>query len=75
MIGIGRLKCDSYDVVCGVFYCVDGEKALINKDEHQDRKLHVKLRILVVETRLGRFWNDFFPLFKHATLIILCIYL
>jgi hypothetical protein len=55
--GIGQLECVSYDVVCGMFYYADNEKALINEDDRQDREL----RKLVIETHPGRFWN-FFPL-------------
>ena len=39
-----------------MFYCVDGEKALINADDRQERELC----ILVVETRPERFHNVFF---------------
>ena len=47
----------SCGVVCGVFYCVDNKKALINEDDHEEREQ----RKLVVETRPGHFWNGFFP--------------
>jgi hypothetical protein len=32
VLGIGQLKCVSYDVVCDMFYHVDCEKPLINED-------------------------------------------
>ena len=59
MLGIGQLECVSYDVVYGMFHCVDCENAMINKDDHQRHELRVELRKLVVETHLGRFWNGF----------------
>jgi hypothetical protein len=59
MLSIGQLECVSYDIACGVLYCVDNDKALISEDDCQERKLHIKLRRLVVETRHGRFWNVF----------------
>ena len=39
MLGIGQLVCVSYDVVCGMFYYVDCEKAMINEDDRQEREL------------------------------------
>jgi hypothetical protein len=42
-------------VLCGIFHCVDSEKALINEEDRQERELHVELRMLVVETHPGRF--------------------
>ena len=47
MLGIGQLECVSYGVVCGVFYCVESEKALISEDGC--RKLRIELRKLVFE--------------------------
>ena len=41
-----------------MFYCVDGEKALISEDNSQERELHR----LVVKTHSRPFWNVFFPL-------------
>ena len=61
MLGIGQLECVSYDIVCGMFHCVDCEKALINKDDCQKCELGIELRKLIVETHPGCFWN-FFPL-------------
>ena len=61
MLEIGQLECVSYDIVCGVFYYVDCERALINKDDYQNHELHIELRKLVVETHLGHFLNGFFP--------------
>ena len=58
--GIGQLECVSYGIVCGVFYCVDSDKALISEDDHQERELRVKLCRFVVKTCPGRFWNVFF---------------
>lgn len=43
MLGIGQVECVSYGVVYGVSYCVGSEKALINKDDCQERELRVKL--------------------------------
>ena len=51
MLGIGQPECVSHGAMCGVFYYVDNEKALISKDDRQEREL----RRLVVETRPGRF--------------------
>jgi hypothetical protein len=51
VLGIGQLECVSYDVVCGMFYCVDSEKALINEDDRQEREL----RGLVDNTHPGHF--------------------
>ena len=48
-----------YGVMCGMFHCVDCEKALINEDNRQERKLRIELCRLVVETHLGCFWNVF----------------
>ena len=59
VLGIGQLECVSYDVVCGMFYCVDSEKVMINEDAPQDRELRVELRRLIVETHPGRYWNSF----------------
>ena len=39
VLGIGQLECVLYGVVCGMFYYVDNEKAMINKDDHQKREL------------------------------------
>jgi hypothetical protein len=61
VLGIGQLECVSYGVVCGIFHCVDSEKTLINEEDRQERELHVELRMLVVETHLGRFLNVLFP--------------
>ena len=47
----GQLKCVSYGIVCHMFYCVDGEKALIREDNSQERELHR----LVVKTHSRRF--------------------
>jgi hypothetical protein len=58
VLGIGQLEYVSYDVVCGMFYCVDCEKALINKDDRQIHELLVELCILIVESHPERFWND-----------------
>ena len=33
MLGIGQLQCVSFGIVCGMFYYVDNEKSLINKDD------------------------------------------
>ena len=55
------LECISYGVVCGVLYCANNEKALINEDNCQEHETCVELHILIIQTRLGRFWNDFFP--------------
>ena len=55
MFGIGQLECVSYGIVCGMFYCVDNEKAMINEDDRQERELCVELRKLVVKTHLGHF--------------------
>lgn len=64
MLEIGQLECGSYGVVCAVFHCVDSEKAMINEDDHQEREL----RRLVIEARLGRFWNVFFFLtYAHCS--------
>ena len=60
VLGIGQLECVLYGVVCGMFYYVDNEKAMINKDDHQKHELHVELHRLVVETHLGHFWNFVF---------------
>jgi hypothetical protein len=60
MLEIGHLECVSYGVVCGMFYCVDIKKALINKDDSWVRELCVEQRKLVVETHLGRFWKKNF---------------
>lgn len=49
----------SYGVMCGMFYYVDCEKALINEDNRQERKLRIELSRLVVKTHLGCFWNVF----------------
>jgi hypothetical protein len=49
MLRIRQLECVSYDVVYGMSYCVDIEKALINEDDYQERKL----RRLIVETHPG----------------------
>jgi hypothetical protein len=71
VLGIEQLECVSYGVVCGMFYCVDSEKTLINEDDHKDRELC----ILVVETRPRRFWkkipliyvqhSNYFMHFRH----------
>ena len=37
VLGIGKLECVSYGVVCDMFYCVDCEMALINEDDCQER--------------------------------------
>ena len=60
MLRIGQLECVSYGVVCGVFYYVDIEKALISTDNSQECKLRVRLHKLVVKMCLGHFWNVFF---------------
>ena len=57
MFGIGQLECVSCGIVCGVFYCVDNDKALVSEDDHQERELCVKLCRFVVETRPGHLWN------------------
>ena len=57
MLGIGQLECVSYDVVCGMFYCDDCEKALINKVDRQECKLRVELCKPVIETHFGPFWE------------------
>ena len=59
MFGIEQLECVSYGFVCGVFYCVDNEKALIKVDDRQECELHVRLCKLIVETCPGRSWNFF----------------
>jgi hypothetical protein len=46
MLGIEQLECVSYDVMCGMVYCVDNVMALINEDDCQEREL----RTFVVET-------------------------
>lgn len=49
MLKIGQLEyVFIWHYVYGTFYRVDSEKALINKDTCQERKLHVELCILVV---------------------------
>ena len=60
MLRIGQLECVSYGVVCGVFYYVDSEKALISTDNCQECQLRVGLRKIIVEMLLGHFWNVFF---------------
>ena len=68
MLVIGQLKCVSYGVVCGMFYSVDSEKALISEDDHQELELRDKLHRFVVEARLGHFWNVIFSLiYAHCT--------
>ena len=44
-------------LLCGMFYCIDCEKDLINEDDHQECELRVELRRLIVEAHLGRFWS------------------
>jgi hypothetical protein len=46
VLGIGRLECVPYGIVCGVFYGGDSEKDVICEDDHQDRQL----RRLVIKT-------------------------
>ena len=41
MLGTGQLECVSDGVVCGLFYHVDSEKALISEDDRQERELCV----------------------------------
>ena len=53
------MECVSYGVVCGVFYCVDSENAIFSEYDNLEHELRVKLFIVVVKTRLGRFWNGF----------------
>jgi hypothetical protein len=67
VFGIGQVECVSYGVVCGMFYCGDSEKALINKDDHRDRELRVQLRRLVVETHLGHFFKSFPLIYAHRS--------
>jgi len=50
-----KTKCVSYGIVYGVSYYVDSEKAMISEDDRQERELCVKLRRLIVESRLGHF--------------------
>jgi hypothetical protein len=57
MLRIGQLECVLYDVVCGLFFCVDIEKAMVSVDDHQERELHIGLCRLVVKMRLGCFQN------------------
>ena len=52
MLGIERLEYVSYGVVCGMFYCLDIEKALINADDCQECELHFELCRLVAEMHL-----------------------
>jgi hypothetical protein len=72
------MECVSYGVVCDVFYCVDSEKVLNNKDDCQERKLCVELHILIVETCPRRFWNVcLFPLVymcRYNYYMYFCIY-
>ena len=58
MFGIEQLECVSYGIVCGMFYCVVNEMALINEDECHEREL----RKLVVKTQPRSFWNVIFSL-------------
>ena len=66
VLKIEQLECVSYDIVCGVFYCVDNEKARINANDCHERKLRVGLRRLVIEMRLGHFQTVFFSLLNYA---------
>ena len=70
MFGFGKLKCVSYGIVCGIFYCVDNEKAMIKEDDCHEREL----RKLIVETHLGRFLKFFF-LIMHTALIYFAFHL
>jgi hypothetical protein len=62
MLEIGQLECVSYELVCGVFYCVEGGKAPISEDDSQERELRVELRKLVVETHISWTFLKFFSL-------------
>jgi hypothetical protein len=66
MLEIGQLGCVSYELVCGVFYCVESGKAPISEDDSQERELRVELHKLVVETSPGRFWNFFLLIYVHS---------
>ena len=54
-----KMKSVSYNsVVCGVFYYVDSEKALINADDCYECELRVEQHRLVVEMHHGHFWKN-----------------
>ena len=55
MLEIGHLEFVSYGIVCGKFYCVDIEKALIDKHDSYVRKLRIEQRKLFVKTHHGCF--------------------
>ena len=43
MLGVGQLECISYDIVCGVSYCVDNEKALISEEDCQEHNIYLNV--------------------------------
>jgi hypothetical protein len=59
VLGIGQLECVSYRVLCGVFYYVDSEKALINVDDCQERELRIGLGKPSSRCALGIFEKEF----------------
>jgi hypothetical protein len=75
VLGIGQLECVSYDVVCGMFYCIDIEEVLINEDDRHD----CELCRLVVEIHPTRFLDGFSPKFyaRHSNYFMpfMCLFI